>query len=116
MAASLLPAVSANAPAVAIAAESAASQLSLLATITPPRTKLNRGSASTPPTPKPLSVGPTARTTIRRSAVPLSTKPGIGEPATPPTAARVAMFTSRAVPVVPSSASAAKGPRTAKTR
>ena len=102
----MLTAVSAKAPDEVNVAASAASQLSLLATVALPLSKLSRGSASTPVTPNALSVGPTARTSICFEPVPLRTKPGIGVPASPPRATRVAMLISRAVPEEPRDAEA----------
>jgi len=54
--------------------------------------------------PKAVRVGPTARASIAFVPVPASVKPEIGVPAVPPRATRVAIFVSRAVPVLPTAA------------
>src|SRR4051812_27584694 len=76
-AASLLPAVSANAPTLLATDASEAFQSSLLATTAPVDafTISSFGSASVPATPKLASVGPTPRINIRRGWEPRITKP-----------------------------------------
>src|SRR6476620_4855871 len=65
-------------------------QLSLIATRLPEESyTLRTGSASTPESPKPLSVGPSARSTIHLGWLPVTIKPPIRTLSPPDTSPRV---------------------------